>query len=198
VSTKIYEAWKIPIRSLVGFTSGFRAITMKGAVSTTSLIMDEVNPDAIIFNLFDDPTDRVAMCKKEGWREYSALVSIMTTFMLASDKGIRFMNWDTSFNVWLDGRWAYIIPYLGGYKIPKGSLDRMIRSLDGVEYRYWDNSDKPSNLSRKEWSSRARTWDKVCLEDFHKNRMSHVVIDGKYPYIGFQEMANEILGKDSQ
>ena len=73
-------------------------------------------------------------------------------------------------------------------------MDRLVRSVGGEEYRYWDNIDRPRGISDREWGQRRRTWDRVCLKDWDAGRMSHVVIEGKHPFNGFYEIEDTVLG----
>lgn len=38
---------------------------------------------------------------------------------------------------------------------------RWLRQPSVCEYRYWNNADRPSGISRREWDQRAETWDRV-------------------------------------
>lgn len=38
------------------------------------------------------------------------------------------------------------------------------------EYRYWNNTDRPSGISQKEWDRRAQVWDRVLGRDAPSTR----------------------------
>ena len=48
----------------------------------------------------------------------------------------------------------------------KKEIDKMWFDQEIEEYRYWDNTDCPENVTQEEWESRGETWDAI-LKDFH-------------------------------
>jgi hypothetical protein len=36
----------------------------------------------------------------------------------------------------------------------------------GEDFDYYDNSDKPDNISKKEWSNRLKVWEKIFTENW--------------------------------
>lgn len=75
---------------------------------------------------------------------------------------------DADLSIYIDKELMYIIP--------GGSL-KNCKFKEFKEYRYFNNSDKPSQISTKEWNNRKEIWDKVLntnllkcdILNFHSN-----------------------------
>jgi hypothetical protein len=78
---------------------------------------------------------------------------------------------DASINVWLYKNHAYVIFYGEHW------LHSDFNRPEGVEdYCYWNNTDEPDDVTRRQWEARGKTWDKVCLNHWDEGRMTHEVI----------------------
>ena len=197
MSTKIYEGWRIPRGSLPGFTAGYRRIMFRGMAKWVRKLMAVNDPVKTLEFLYPGEggkETRDNVMSKDRWRDRISLTITFAHMYLNSERQVNHMNADSAFNFWLDGRWAYIIHFPGNFYRGSNAVDRLVRSVGGEEYRYWDNIDRPRGISDREWGQRRRTWDRVCLKDWDAGRMSHVVIEGKHPFNGFYEIEDTVLG----
>lgn len=81
-------------------------------------------------------------------------------------------NLSCSCNIWLCKKMAYVIPYWD-YFVSKSFV-----KPDGVEeYGYWNNTDRPKEISSQQWYARKKKWDEVCLNDWNAKRLVQEVID---------------------
>jgi hypothetical protein len=79
-------------------------------------------------------------------------------------------DYDCRINVWeLDGR-LYLIPYCGNGVL--GALSWLKRRRELEFYGYWNNTDKPNNISRERWKERRDVWETLVK---HWDR--HVVVE---------------------
>lgn len=203
MSTKIYEAYRIRMDKVPRFTSEFRGITFKDAVKQINNLISRYDYEKALVDRYPnkDAQDRVKA--KKNWEKIVPLGNIFAKMMYVSDKGQNDpLNFDTSFNLWIDGKWAYIIPYFGCLFRENKLILKMVEGLGGGDYCYYNNTDMPEGISRNEWKNREITWERVCLdsdpEGWNRSRYTHVVIEGKSPYQGFYKLEEEVIGKDAK
>lgn len=60
------------------------------------------------------------------------------------------------------GRWL-IVPYPGSGLL-SSALDFMRRHRSLVDYHYQNQTDRPDNISARQWSERARTWSPLLVD----------------------------------
>jgi hypothetical protein len=86
-----------------------------------------------------------------------------------------FYGMDAGVNVWLHGRYIYVIPWGKSY-------DKGISDLEWCkDYHYQNQSDRPENITAAQWQSRSRTWNRVCLgdesgTDWNDRRLCYTVV----------------------
>lgn len=51
------------------------------------------------------------------------------------------------------------------------------------EYGYWDNTDQPEGISRKDWKARGRFWDKYWIPEAHCVEFSPICQTNPFPDI---------------
>ena len=165
MSTKIYYAWKIPVNQLNKFIDIVRPQIFNKAVELVKIIM---------CSEYVLPTD-IAEDLKKGIPEKAARFrKAIKVIEEVSKKDTRSPGQDIDFalNIWLRGKYAYIIPVGEEYfksilKLPKWAKD----------FSYWNNTDKPDNVSSKKWRLRSHTWNEVCLLNHNTRRLCHSIID---------------------
>jgi hypothetical protein len=82
----------------------------------------------------------------------------------------------------LGGRY-YLIPYCDGASLMGGVLD-FLREYTGLEeYGYWNNTDKPDQISDLEWDERCATWNRLG------ERSSEYVVLDIVSFHGFHEVS---------
>lgn len=96
---------------------------------------------------------------------------------------------DCSMNVWFHGRHAYVMPF-GEAWIHEGF------TCGGVEdYAYWNNTDRPDDVTARAWAARSKTWEAVCLDNWDRSRLVHTIVD-VVKDIGVTEVARRIVKKN--
>jgi hypothetical protein len=187
MSTKIWEAYKIPIDKLNDFIDIVREVKMKEIVSLAKSLFDCVKEEAIDKRLERDKSYRYY--SDEEWAEHLKDISsrIYARFELfwelieagANSRERTPLDITCGFNMWCyDGNF-YIIPFgehgsFRGVKFPEWV----------TEYHYQNQTDKPSRISNKEWNNRRKTWDKVCLgdppNDWNSRRIYYSLFNPKF------------------
>lgn len=103
------------------------------------------------------------------------LECVLDSCRYVSNQSKRFLAFDIdlSLNIWLYDGDAYIIP-VGEYHfwtVPEGTQ----------EFRYWNNTDRPEELSEEQWNYRSETWENInCgqgIADHNSRRLNHAIID---------------------
>lgn len=93
---------------------------------------------------------------------------------------------DASCNVWSDRGKAYMILYGSiwpNHYVPPGAED----------YAYWNNVDRPDDVTDRAWDARGKTWNRVVLDhDWNATRMEHTIIDAKED-AGLYELCKLVL-----
>jgi hypothetical protein len=195
MSTKIYEAYMIPLARLGEWQEFFHNGCRKyivGMLWKCEVPEDKEN----IFRSRRDPFLAELGDNKDVYsKKEVSLCWGLSRWLEESKSGkIGAFNFDSSFNFWTYDGMVYIIPYW-----PCG-MKAMVPDWC-EEYRYWDNSDHPENISYEEWKERGEVWDKLALKNWDKGRMSHVAFEGKRislcsDYIGIWELINEFCNDD--
>lgn len=171
MSTKIYNAWRMPIR-----------------------VYSEKFLPALRLHIFSVAVKHAKIMLR-GKTSINALSKVYQEMKEASESRHRglFSCVDFSINVWFYKNRAYVIPYgepvlFSKFKPPKGVED----------YCYWNNSDHPDDVTRRQWVSRDKMWEKVCLSElvgWDSGRMVHEIINASTKH-GLVEIGTRVLGVD--
>lgn len=166
MSTKIYTAWRCRTNTFPKFLEHFRKNCFKTAVryirETFKSVFDAKENFETVFD------------RRVAPKLYAASVSKISSQYCV----------DASLNVWYHNRHFYIIPY--------GILFKTYKPVEGVtDYSYWDNADRPDNITRRQWRNRYMTWSAVCLDNWDIHRLQYDIINiGQN--VGFQELADKL------
>lgn len=188
MSTKIYTAWRCPVARLNNTLLELRNAAFLEAAKCVKKYARTV-PAADV-NKEAEATAAARGSSVTGWLQRESRVR------LAFDEAVRsseakdrsgLLEIDASLNVWLHGRHAYLIGYgdLWPYEYnPPGAED----------FRYWNNSDGPDDLSRRKWDARRAAWDRAVLDhDWDATRMVHTVINAAENDFGLHEVCKLVL-----
>lgn len=179
MSTKICEAYKLPSTCLSDFLSQARDEIIADTAETIASWMRGLRPEYVEMKI-KEAADNNPIWRNARDNAYHRYYLCMVP-ILESEAGRRF---DSSFNVWIDGQHAYVIPYTR-FEFPKpGYL---------VDFAYWDNADAPEDIDKKEWERRGEKWQRICLYDWDRTRLVHTVVDYSSPYhIGAFEIEKKL------
>jgi hypothetical protein len=196
MSTKIYTAYRIPVRRVNDFIAWFRETCFTKAMESVEGCMKTATPEGI--DAFYKRHSKVLGVKalKERFPERYVRAYLVFKLMLTKFKGERLLDLDCWLNLWLDGNYAYVIPC---YPDCRAETVKPPKWCD--DYCYFDSTDKPKGISVREWKQRGRKWEQLCLEDHNRSRLSHVVIeagkDGSLG-IGLDELEKRLLKLTSE
>lgn len=146
MSIKIYQAFKVPIKQLNEALAAIETSAIKNIVAKVKKLCEykaASNPTATPSGIY-----------------YSVVEDLRT----ASESARRdpFSCVDASIATFIDGASAYMIPH-GENFVFKGLEPTALLK----DYAYWNNTDEPEGMSRREWGARKRKWlkllDQPCL-----------------------------------
>lgn len=172
MSTKIYFAWRCKTRV---FSPTFLPAYRKFQLDETAKYVR-----------------RIFRAAKQKVNEKSLKTFLAEAQRASELKTVDPCDIDSKLNVWFHKSYAYAIP-VGGqrnddFKTPRGV----------EEYPYWNNTDRPDDVSAQAWRARERTWDAVCLGgnqgDWNDTRLVHTVVDAKTDE-GLAELVLRLLPK---
>lgn len=187
MSTKIYNAWKVEINKLNEFIDFVRPQVLECARNIILDLMPKVSIEGIEKQREEHPYYH----KEDELR----LECVLDSCRYVSNQTTRFLAFDIDLilNIWLYKGDAYIIP-VGEYRyfnVPENT----------EEFRYWNNTDKPEELSDKEWDHRREIWSNINLgqgvTSHNSRRLQHTIIDmSGFGDVDFEIMMHEeIKGK---
>lgn len=156
MSTKIYYAWRTPIREFNKFLADYRAGCFAKAAAEVRELADRQTPDEVRRHY------RLALGKRRLSGEDADFVlanegKIRATMVLveatqASRSPYRSVfGLDCFLTVFLRGRYAYAIG--------RGDI---VPDVPYQNYCYYNNTDRPEDVSAREWASRRKVWNELC------------------------------------
>ena len=74
-------------------------------------------------------------------------------------------NLEVAVHVRVAGRWAYMIPTCDCASLVSSSLDFLREMPELQSYGFWDNTDRPKGVSRREWERRESVWRAMLKPD---------------------------------
>lgn len=185
MSTKIYYAWRFHIGELQTFILQTNNQVFDIAEERVRKLMAAVRQEAALA--------RLKKAERSPELEQAARLRMVFEQCLAASKALKrdlAFCIDFGFNIWPVATYGYAIP-IGEHWITEAIKP------PGIEYGYWNNTDKPDEVSDAEWDERAKVWKGVCLDDHNAMRLWRSIIDVK-EQIGIWELAKRILPTDDE
>lgn len=180
MSTKIYVAYRMPIRCLNGYIGWAREKMTAAAQKTTRTLMESVDQEKL-----GTIPDHIAG-NEEGeaaWEEYKRMEVVMAVLKGEANSPYRSgIDPSCSLNIWLHDGMAYVMPI--GERHVVEPLEAGLKEWAWLqEYGYWDNTDAPEGISATRWNLRGKKWLDVCCgegESSHNaRRLHHEVVEIK-------------------
>ncbi len=174
MSVKIYYAWRFPANRLEEFLGWSREV-LRDAVYARYRDLMAMLPEEEIPECPDRFKDHPAVWDR-GKRARLAMVKVEA----AAKSPYRDSTYDLEcgFNLWPHKRHFYVIPIMDQWLIKVLEQDK--NRPEWVEnYAYWNNTDGPDDVTRKEWLARRKYWEAVCIDDHNKNRLFFEVVELK-------------------
>lgn len=94
---------------------------------------------------------------------------------------------DCRLNVWFYLRHAYVVPIGDAWVHERFECESPVE-----DYAYWNNTDKPDDVTERAWTARGKMWETVCLDDWDRSRLVHTLVDVAKD-IGVTEIARRIV-----
>lgn len=158
MSTKIYEAYRIPINKYNDFANWFKETGTKEMVKYFWNIIGNMKPEdmcEIVLEHCDDTSDQYDAISALLHHLYKEAVLPASTSNEKSPV-------DPDFGFWAfpNGKYLYIIPNIPQWMVyDLWSLGEYPEYAE--DYSYWNNTDKPDEISNNEWRKRGRKWDEL-------------------------------------
>ena len=169
MSTKIYRAWRCPADKMNWYLKWARSQMLRVVDERVEKLKAAVKPEAL-----PEKPDWAEI----GWESAAWFEFLTKKLMEAASKSTRdpLFDLECGLNLWIhdDGR-LYIMP-IGEHWIAE-SLDNPPEPVEN--YAYWNNTDRPDDVTEDEWHDREATWEEVCLRDHNRFRLYHAVVETK-------------------
>lgn len=176
MSTKIWTAVRVPKKNLNEYLLLCRSETMPVVVEYVEQLLKNLNWTEFAPEVLADAEKTMAGWKetdpdkKSRYRRWMMVEHLGRGEFRAAAGRSQNTAFDVSacYNIWLDKRFAYIIPY-GLAVLPAASYMQ--------DYHYQNQVDPPKNISRAKYNRREKKWEEICLNDWDATRMVYSVID---------------------
>ena len=158
MSTKIYEAYKIPLNKLNDFRNEFN---IQNTLEIKEVIKHIVEKSKD-FDFSKYTNKRNEGRKKHGLEDLSGeeldnykMAILLAPCVVASRKQNHHYNIDCFFNIFLKDENAYIIPTMISNFHKRVNFNPPEYSEN---FSYWNNTDKDEEVSEEEWENRGNIW----------------------------------------
>jgi len=173
MSTKIYFAWRCKDNCFDRFLQSIREHCFAIARKKLNQLSNHVSQQVVVDEYVKDKK-----CTLNGFirthgrriRLYHAIYDV--TLESYSSRRSDFCI-DLALNVFYYNKYFYVVPVGESYMFAG------LKLVDGVEnYEYYNNTDKPRNISTRQWAKRASIWDEL-IRNWDAFRMVHTIIECK-------------------
>ena len=154
MSTKIYEAWRVPLAQLGEFAAAFDAHTMAKAGERLMVLAAAVKPEVV-----EKWVEKYPKSAEERGPELECTARIVTVLNVAHKASMAMQR-----DPWFCLDAALYFHILDGHALIRPAAEYFLTEGFGDEYpswAYWNNTDPDENVSVKEWAERERTWNEV-------------------------------------
>jgi hypothetical protein len=165
VSTKIYYGWRVPLHGLGEFIIKARQQMLGAIVGRVRQLMAAIDNGVVEAAKADflERMSKVSIKKQSRLNKEIRMAIVMRAARDASygiNKDIFDLECGITFRIL--GKFAYGFGW-GDYPY----LDAIDDTEPAVKYCYWNNTDKPEEVSQAEWNKRGDTWDKALKNPAH-------------------------------
>ena len=193
MSTKIYEAYRFPKNKLEEFISLFNTICFEQvAEEVSSVILQDLCKNAVRKQLFGPKWRSKKINRDYDDAEIEVIWSLAEAMMMSKTGRNSRLHLDCSFNLWMKGKYAYVVPYVADCIKLEKHLPKWCE-----DYCYFNHSDQPEGISNKQWKQREMIWEELALEDWNRTRLTHVTLEMKLPHLpGFMRLLKMLRDDD--
>lgn len=179
MSIKIYQAYRVSVRDFNPFLKHIRTETLKVAAKHVRELMDALLPEKVeelVKDRFPNfPDDIRVGVDPEFVKNYLKLEYLEKLFREHHDNQYRSDVFD------LQSGFSFFL--LGGsfYGWPWGTFtlsDEIVLSYGKVvDYSYWNNTDRPDEISLREWGRRQKKWATIHTNGEFTYRLDYRTVD---------------------
>lgn len=191
MSTKIYQAWRFKEEHWAEFIDFVHENMMNRVCELVKEMMAKAE-------LTEENYKEIKESKNPKRVEDWLRLDKIEESLIEAAKDPRKSYWDIEcgWNFWILDDYVYSMP-IGPY-----SIVEYIKVPDFAEdYRYFNNTDRPKNISEKEWDERREMWNKINCgsredkADHNSRRLYHSVVDFKTsPWVSQTDLQDRIIG----
>lgn len=187
MSTKIYTAYRLPTKHLNKFLIETNEVMFNNVVKRLNLLMDKLKPEGYYQLLLKQWKDKAWVDKifeREGKAaRFGRLDAILSACKEAAQSPRRDIMFDIECGwfIRISNKYAYVIPYGEAYTHDNLKLQDYVE-----DYSYWNNTDRPENISPARWGARAKKWNDFFDRPHENPVLKHSVVDVVNDNIRFQ------------
>lgn len=176
MSTKIWEAVRVPIKNLNEYLGLCREASTERIVKKVEMFVNNLKWDEFAPEVLKDVEETVSRWdapdeeKRQRYLRWMKVEHLgRNVFPQASIK-LSSTPFDigASYNIWLSKGFAYIIPY-GDAILPQADYVK--------DYHYQNQTDRPDNVSEGAYRRRGKKWDEIALNDWDATRLTYSVLE---------------------
>lgn len=167
MSIKVYEAYRIPENRLNDFIHFIDKVCLNNIKEEIIKLYNNIVDESV-----EEYKNKHSYLKDYSDKEvkFELMVDMIRKDMESDMRGMCDMT--SGVDMWLVGDKFYIVPY--GEKW----VYKDIEYPDFVEdYSYWDNTDRPEDISRIEWKDRRSKWKYILNIIGDRDRLRHEIFD---------------------
>lgn len=197
MSTKIYYAYRVPTKIFVPeFLPAYRKHVFGKAAERVEGLAAVEDVKEELRECYDKYWTEIEVSFDDFVKEREKKFKIRSVYRKAygaSKSPYRdvYCCLDCSLNIWWRKNKFYVILY--GERWLYEDFEK-IKSKGWEEYVYWNNTDRPDNISGSAWQRRKDNWEPM-LDNWDKSRMVHEIINVSQK-IGLSELSSLMLPEE--
>lgn len=157
MSIRIYCAYRVPTRKINEYVKWARLRLLSAAADRVRKLAAGVPADKI-----PPPPEGFSgdLVRRDRLKRYQYVFDEVCGVVAKSPYRDPLVDIECGLNIWLTARNAYIVPY-GESSLTKVVMDDPPEYAD--DYSYWNNSsrDEDSDISARDWATRAKVWNRL-------------------------------------
>lgn len=164
MSTKLYDAWRMPVMPMAKFQKWIDHLRETFKPMADDMLLTEMTRRAV-----HDYDSRCVFPNAEGHKEERNVLLHAWSDVRCEYRKIKK---DSERNPSVDAECEIIFAFKGRYiyMVVFSEVQKYkdyIANLPGVEhYGYWNNTDRPDNITQREWRRREKIWDDIFKSSF--------------------------------
>jgi len=178
MSVKIYTAWRCSLENLPEFHALLHEHMMDSIIKWVRVFMPNIKYELVAKGIEyiknhdpwakDKTLEDIRICFDEWIR---LKIILLLAYRDSTKPEVGAFDLDCGFNVYISKGHAYILPF--GKRC---AYDDFAIPSFAEQYGFWDNTDKPEEVSEEEWKKREDEWGKI-LDNMDNLRLQHHVLN---------------------